>query len=87
MNAASIATAGKIERVLFVTSLAVFAWALYQRVLAGDANEHSTRFVLLTASLAVLAGGSLLKRPLVRGLAMIASVIMLIAFFVSGAAR
>jgi len=87
MNAASIATAGKIERVLFGVSLAVFAWALYQGMLAGDAAEHSTRFVLLTASLAVLAGGSLIKQPLVRGLAMIVSVIMLIAFFVSGAAR
>jgi len=87
MNAIATATVGKTERILFVLSVGLLSWSLYQRFIAGDVTASSNRFVFLTAALAILAAGSLIKTAMTRRLALLASAITLIAFFVSLGAR
>jgi hypothetical protein len=87
MNASAAATSGKMERILFVLSLGLLSWALYQRFMTGNPTASSTRFVFLTAALVILGAGSLFKTAMPRRLALVASAFALIAFFVSLGAR
>lgn len=81
MGAGAMAAIAKLDRVFLGISLALFAWAAYQRFVAGDVTGSASRFVLLTAAMAVLNTAAVVARPALRGLAIVASGLMLLGFF------
>ena len=66
MSQASLARVTRAERAFFALSVAVFAWALYQRFGLRDTSTAASSFVVLTAVMALSGAASLFRLRAVR---------------------
>lgn len=72
-----------LDRALFAMFVALFGWALLQRVRANDARHDATGFVILLAGMVLMSGAPLVRHQGIRYVFMAMSAVAMLMSFLA----